>query len=388
MEGNQREREFSHWLCNIEGIGRLTARKLLRMAGSAQGVYEMREEELAKVLSQEQLKRFLEARRAGGVAEAYRELERKGIRHYPASDPLYPSRLLEIPDRPEGLYVKGNLPEEAVPAVALIGARVCSEYGAYLARRFAAAFAEAGVNVISGLARGIDGIGQRSALDHGGATYGVLGCGPDICYPEENRDIYERLAKAGGILSEYPPGTRPRSGLFPQRNRIISGLADAVVVIEAREKSGTFITVDMALEQGREVFAVPGRVTDRLSSGCNRLIRQGAGMALSPDDVLEELARRRMEFAKQGKGAEPSMDTQENERGRKETNRDARPAEETGYVRHILDCLDFLPLSAGQIQERMAAKGICLPLPVLMQELLELSLEGRCGQDGGYYYRI
>lgn len=143
MEGNQREREFSHWLCNIEGIGRLTARKLLRMAGSAQGVYEMREEELAKVLSQEQLKRFLEARRAGGVAEAYRELERKGIRHYPASDPLYPSRLLEIPDRPEGLYVKGNLPEEAVPAVALIGARVCSEYGAYLARRFAAAFAEA-----------------------------------------------------------------------------------------------------------------------------------------------------------------------------------------------------------------------------------------------------
>ena len=147
--------------------------------------------------------------------------------------------------------------------------------------------ASRGITIISGMARGIDGIAQTAALDAGGRSYAVLGCGVDICYPEENRSLYDRLLQQGGILSEYPPGTPPEARLFPLRNRIISGLADAVLVIEARKKSGTLITVDMALEQGRDVFALPGRVSDSLSDGCNRLIRQGAAPATCPEDLLE-----------------------------------------------------------------------------------------------------
>ena len=175
----------------------------------------------------------------------------------------------------------------ADPAAAIIGARLASGYGREQARRFARRLASRGITIISGMARGIDGIAQKAALDAGGRSYAVLGCGVDICYPEENRELYDRLLQEGGIISEYPPGTYPEARLFPQRNRIISGLSDLVLVIEARKRSGTLITVDMALEQGREVYALPGRVSDSLSDGCNRLIRQGAGAATCPEDILE-----------------------------------------------------------------------------------------------------
>ena len=160
-------------------------------------------------------------------------------------------------------------------------------YGREQARRFGRRIGARGISVISGMARGIDGIAQKAALDAGGRSYAVLGCGVDICYPEENRELYERLQQQGGVLSEYPPGMQPIAKLFPPRNRIISGLSDLVLVIEARKRSGTLITVDMALEQGREVYALPGRVSDSLSDGCNRLIRQGAGPATCPQDILE-----------------------------------------------------------------------------------------------------
>ena len=201
----------------------------------------------------------------------------------------YPARLLEIPDPPERLYVLGRLPEEKVPSVAIIGARECSEYGSYVAARLGECMGRNGIQVISGMARGIDGIGQTAALDVGGSSFAVLGSGVDVCYPARNRRLYERLRERGGVLSEYPPGTPALSRNFPPRNRIVSGLADAVVVVEAREKSGTLITVDMALEQGKEVYAVPGRVTDALSSGCNRLVKLGAAVLLDPEELAEEL---------------------------------------------------------------------------------------------------
>ena len=204
-------------------------------------------------------------------------------------DSMYPERLKSIPDAPAGLYVMGTLPAESDITVAVIGARECSDYGRYVAERLGAFLGERGVTVVSGMARGIDGISQWAALEAGGASIGVLGCGVDVCYPAKNRKLYDRLLKQGAVLSEYHPGTPPRPMNFPARNRIVSGLADAVVVIEARNKSGTLITVDMALEQGREVFVVPGRVTDGLSEGCNRLIKQGAGILLSPEELLEEL---------------------------------------------------------------------------------------------------
>ena len=212
-----------------------------------------------------------------------------GIRMVERGERDYPARLLEIPDPPERLYVIGRLPEEKVPSVAIIGARECSEYGSYVAARLGECMGRNGIQVISGMARGIDGIGQTAALDVGGSSFAVLGSGVDVCYPARNRRLYERLRERGGVLSEYPPGTPALSRNFPPRNRIVSGLADAVVVVEAREKSGTLITVDMALEQGKEVYAVPGRVTDALSSGCNRLVKLGAAMLLDPEELAEEL---------------------------------------------------------------------------------------------------
>lgn len=204
-------------------------------------------------------------------------------------DAEYPERLRKIPGPPKELHVLGRVPSEQILTVALIGARDCSAYGKYVAADLGAALGRRGIQVISGMARGIDGIGQEAALDAGGSSFGVLGCGVDICYPAGNRRIYEKLKRSGGLLSEYPPGTPPLPGHFPPRNRIVSGLADVVVVVEAREKSGTLITVDMALEQGREVYVVPGRITDPLSAGCNKLLKLGAGLILSIEEFLEEL---------------------------------------------------------------------------------------------------
>ncbi len=205
------------------------------------------------------------------------------------ADREYPRRLLEIPQAPKQLYVRGKLPEEGVPSVAVIGARDCSYYGQEVAKRLGRLFGENGIQVISGMARGIDGIGQQAALQAGGSSFAVLGCGADICYPRQNQDLYDRLCKQGGVISEYEWGTPPRAGYFPPRNRIVSGLADAVIVVEARKKSGTLITVDMALEQGKEVYAVPGRLVDDLSSGCNYLIKNGAGILLDMEEFMEEL---------------------------------------------------------------------------------------------------
>lgn len=205
------------------------------------------------------------------------------------TDREYPRRLLEIPQAPKQLYVRGRLPEEGVPSVAIIGARDCSYYGQEVAKRLGKLFGENGIQVISGMARGIDGIGQQAALQAGGSSFAVLGCGADICYPRQNQDLYDRLRKQGGVISEYEWGTPPRAGNFPPRNRIVSGLADAVIVVEARKKSGTLITVDMALEQGKEVYAVPGRLVDDLSSGCNYLIKNGAGILLDMEEFMEEL---------------------------------------------------------------------------------------------------
>ena len=223
------------------------------------------------------------------VQGEYTRMTDRGIQLVTALEAEFPKRLKRIADPPYVLYYAGRLLPAEHKAVAVIGARDCTEYGRYMAGQFAAALAQAGVQVISGMARGIDGIAQQAALQAGGYSLGVLGCGVDICYPRENSKLYEALIQQGGICSEYPPGIGPRAILFPPRNRIISGMADAVLVIEAKEKSGTLITVDMALEQGREVYVVPGRVTDRLSDGCNRLIRQGAGVVLDLEEFAGEV---------------------------------------------------------------------------------------------------
>lgn len=214
--------------------------------------------------------------------------ERK-ISYYKREDPLFPEALRKYDRMPRGIYVLGHLPDPAKPSAAIVGARSCSGYGRREALRFAGALAECGVQIISGMAAGIDSYAHTGALQKGGETFAVLGCGADICYPAGNRAVYEQIIEKGGILSEFEPGSEPLSWHFPVRNRIISALADVILVVEARRRSGALITVDYALEQGKSVYAVPGRAGDPLSEGCNTLIAQGAGIASSPDAILQEL---------------------------------------------------------------------------------------------------
>lgn len=224
------------------------------------------------------------------------EMDSKGIynnreiRYVAKGEPGYPKRLLYIPSPPKGIYYIGKLPREEAPSVAMIGARVCSEYGKRVAQTFGERLAESGIQIISGMARGIDSIGQRGALDVGGQSFGVLGSGVDVCYPRENLPLYNKLKEKGGVLSELGPKMPPKANHFPARNRIISGLSDLVLVIEAKEKSGTLITVDMALEQGKDVAVIPGRISDPFSRGCNELLKQGAYMVTSPEDILDILS--------------------------------------------------------------------------------------------------
>ena len=212
------------------------------------------------------------------------------IRELTPLDADYPERLRNIPDPPRTLYVRGNLPPDDRPTVAIIGARSASDYGLQVARSFGRALAMQGIGIISGMAAGIDSAGQWGAIDAEAKTYAVFGCGLNVCYPARNYLLYDKILEhGGGAISELPLDAPPIGKQFASRNRIIAGLADAVLVLEAREKSGTFITVGDALDQGKQIFALPGRVTDGLSKGCNQLIRQGADILTIPEDVLEYL---------------------------------------------------------------------------------------------------
>lgn len=201
----------------------------------------------------------------------------------------YPKRLKELNGMPEKLYVKGRIPDDNLPSAAIVGARMCSAYGRMQAFRYAKVLSEYGVQIISGLAYGIDAEAHLGALEGKEATYAVLGNGVDICYPVRNQRLYERiLSNSGGIISEYPEGVPVKKYHFPERNRIISGLADLVLVVEAKEKSGSLITAQCALDQGKTVYALPGSVQEELSKGCHRLIYDGAGIAYEPEVLLGE----------------------------------------------------------------------------------------------------
>jgi DNA processing protein len=204
-------------------------------------------------------------------------------------DRAYPALLHELHDPPAELFVRGALDALTEPGVAVVGARSCSAYGAQVARSLARELARAGVVVVSGLARGVDGEAHRGALEGAGRTVAVLGCGIDRDYPRSHGELARRIVSSGTIVSEYPPGVEPAPWRFPARNRIIAALALATVVVEARERSGALITADFALELGRDVFAVPGEITSALSVGTNDLLRQGAAPLTTARDVLDAL---------------------------------------------------------------------------------------------------
>ena len=293
------QEKYIYWLMQVPGLGAKGMAQLLSVPGGAEAVYRMRENTLMSLgipVKQKVKETIIAHRKELQIEREYEQFLEKNIRMTWIGEPSYPKRLKHIPDPPAVLFYKGRLPAQNRVQVAVVGARECSEYGSFMARELGPQLARADMVLVSGMARGIDGIGQMAACRNGGVSIGVLGCGVDICYPGQNRDLYDRLTGDGCIVSEYLPGTRPVSKFFPARNRIISGLCDALVVVEAREKSGTFITVDMALEQGKDVYVVPGRLTDPLSKGCNRLIHQGAEVLVSVEEFVGLLGEKAEQF--------------------------------------------------------------------------------------------
>ncbi len=289
MESDRTEDYYWYWLCSIPGVGAVKLRALLDEYGGAKEVYrhEFRAGDSPPVLTKTDLKLIEETKRDTRLYEDFCALKDKNIRFIHMNSPEYPDRLSQIYDAPAGLYVRGSLPPQDGVTVAVIGARGCTEYGRSVAYNLGKNFAYMGIHVVSGMALGIDAAGQSGCIDAGGMSVAVLGCGVDICYPRENIELYRKLSDKGCIISEYAPGTKPCRGTFPVRNRIISGLADVVVVVEARHRSGSLITVDLALEQNKEIMAVPGRIDDALSVGCNELLKMGAAVITCADDIRQ-----------------------------------------------------------------------------------------------------
>jgi DNA processing protein len=238
-------------------------------------------------------------------AAELRRLAEGGYRWIGRSEAAFPPRLKAIHDPPPGIFLRGAAPVEifARPAVSVVGARACSDYGAHVARSLSRDLAAAGVVVVSGLARGIDGWAHRGCLEAGGETVAVLGCGIDRDYPRAHASLAGEISERGLLVAEYPPGVAPAPWRFPARNRIVAGLALATVVVEARERSGALITADLALEEGREVLAVPGEITSALSQGANALLRLGATPVTCAADVLEAIGIEPPTSAPQGPAA-------------------------------------------------------------------------------------
>ena len=280
-----------------------------------------------------------------------------GIREILALESAFPERLREIPDSPSCIYCKGRLPEKDEHTVGIIGARDGTDYGKAVARKLAGELSEYGISIISGMAYGIDSAAHLGALDAKGRTYAILGCGVNICYPSVNYRLYQKIMENGGVISEYSPGAPPLPHHFVERNRLIAGLSDILLVVEAKEKSGTFITVDRALEQGKQVFAVPGRITDSLSKGCNKLIREGAAVCLSKEDILECF----------------SIDSE-----KENTQRPCLKGEE----RMVFEALD---LEKKHVD--LLSRELSMPLKSLYAILLQLELAGYCISESNAYYK-
>jgi DNA processing protein len=281
------EREAWMLLNAAPGLSVRAKHRLVGAAGGAREAVGLGAAALAEHLGEPAARRLQEFLQAADPDRMVAEARRCGAEIVTLAEAGYPPALRAIPDPPLALYVRGCLPEAV--CVAVVGTRNPSPDGEYVARRMASDLAAAGVCVVSGLARGIDTAAHRGALEVGGLTVAVLGCGVDVRYPAGGESVADRVAAQGAVVSEYPPGTPPAKHHFPQRNRIISGLSRAVVVVEATLRSGALITADLALEQGREVFAVPGSVLNPRSAGPHRLLREGAGWAESAADVLQAL---------------------------------------------------------------------------------------------------
>ena len=284
--------ELTTWVAlkSVEGVGSVAFRNLLAVYGSPRRVFEaaLPDLEQAAGLNHKTARNIKDFR---GWEQAHAELakaEREGVSIVTCEDPAYPERLRRIYDPPPLLYIKGSLDTADIP-VAVVGSRNASPYGRYVTEKLSRELAQRGATVVSGLARGIDTCAHRGALAARGRTIAVMGCGIDVIYPPENRKLHGEIASNGAVVTEFAFGTEPDRPHFPARNRIISGLSLGVLIVEAGEKSGSLITARCALEQNREVFAVPGSIDLPGSRGTNRLLRQGAKLVETVEDILEEI---------------------------------------------------------------------------------------------------
>ena len=282
------------WLTNLRGLSNQTRLALLRHFGTPEDIYYADEGEilLTEGITRQQAA-LLADHDLTAANRILADCQRLNISLLTLQDAAYPSRLKNIYDPPCLLYYKGRIPAfDEVAAIAVVGTRDCTPYGVACAEKLSFGLASGGALIVTGLAAGVDSAAARGALRAGGTVAGVVGNGLDVPYPYENRYLYEDVAAAGVLISEYPPGTRPAASHFPVRNRILSGLALATLVVEAPERSGALITANTALEQGRDVFAVPGPIDAENSVGCNRLIRDGAGLVSEAWDILREYEAR------------------------------------------------------------------------------------------------
>ena len=351
----------------LPGLGCVHINRLIQEAGSAANALE----QLAKPAVipgrgarsglRFDLRQIATARRR--ASEEMKALSRLDATLLPQSSPEFPASVGVIPDPPVLLYCQGDVACLRGPVVAMVGSRSSTEYGRRVSARLAAELATLGVTVVSGVASGIDAAAHRGVLEAGGRTVGVLGCGLDVVYPRNHADLYREIAGHGALLSEYALGTPPEGFRFPVRNRIISGLAQGVVVVEATERSGSLITARLALDQGREVFAVPGRIDSPKSVGTHRLIQQGAHLAQTVQDIAEVLC---------WDGAKASM-------GEGKARMEAVPLDHR--EQELIAHLDVYPTDIDTLLRRSG-----VPAAELHGLLLQLELKGAVRQQPGQLY--
>ncbi len=366
-----------YWLSRVKTLGDVAVFRLLEYYGDIKKLYYSDASEILAlgetgIITPLQAASFLEARKEADIYTPYKAMVDAGIRMIPFASPDYPEKLRCIPDPPAFLFVKGSLPSLSEPVLAIVGTRDVSGYGVKVAEYFGAEMAKAGVSIVSGMARGVDGISQNACIKAGGKSYGVLGCGVDICYPKQNQRLYDALPENGGLISAFVPGEAPKPQLFPARNRIISALSDAVLVVEARMKSGSKITADMALEQGKDVYAVPGRITDPCSLGTNDLIRQGAGIADCAGTLLDAL------YSKKENGLVKPWEISAQ---KLKALKNLLPP--TGYK--ILEILEETPIGFDSLYSMVKKRSLDLTVSGLRSELVKLCMDGYVLEEGGFY---
>jgi len=344
----------------VKGIGAARLKRLLDFFGDIQTAWNASPDEFrAAGLSARLIENLVTLRSDISLEKVWDDVHAQGIHLLTWDDDGYPSRLLDIDNPPPVLYLCGEVLPEDEWAVAVVGTRRVTAYGRQVTEKIARSLARSGVTLVSGLARGVDGVAHQSALEVGGRTLAVLGTGVDRIYPPEHRHLAQKIMANGALISDYAVGTPPEARNFPPRNRIISGLSMATVVVEAGAKSGALITANFALEQGREVFAVPGNIISSSSKGTNWLIQQGAHPLLDPDEILETLELRLISEQRQARTVLPS---------------DATEA-------LIFDILSHEPMHVDEIRSRTD-----MPIEKLTSTLTMMELKGMVRQASGMRY--